>query len=176
MRLLVLRPLSQVVRYAADLKLSNLNQALTLKRISPQPDEMQQLADSMNAMRQSLLDEINRRLASEQASQRLQAERDAAELANRSATAGAAAADVAAAAVAAGVDGCGGRPTIHGSPLHAAARSEPVVLHTLVAAGCHPDITDKLGLTPLHDAAAEGKADSVRILLAAGADPAIRDR
>lgn len=82
MRLLVLRPLSQVVRYAADLKLSNLNQALTLKRISPQPDEMQQLADSMNAMRQSLLDEINRRLASEQASQRLQAERDAAELAN----------------------------------------------------------------------------------------------
>lgn len=82
MRLLVLHPLSQVVRYAADLKLSNLNQALTLKRISPQPDEMQQLADSMNAMRQSLLDEINRRLASEQASQRLQAERDAAELAN----------------------------------------------------------------------------------------------
>ena len=62
------------------------------------------------------------------------------------------------------------------TPLHAAARQDAAMVHTLLAAGCNPNAMDKLGLTPLHDAACEGRADATKLLLEAGAIPVVGDR
>ena len=82
MRMLVLKPLDQVVRFASGLRLGNLDQALTLSRRVDRPDEMQALATAINAMRESLREEINRRLETEHRSQKLLVEKEAAEIAN----------------------------------------------------------------------------------------------
>lgn len=82
MRALVMRPLDQVVRFASGLRLDNLAQPLQLRHRAPRQDEMQALAAAINAMRESLLEEIDRRLDMEQRSQKLQVEKEAAELAN----------------------------------------------------------------------------------------------
>ncbi len=84
MRLLVLRPLEQVVRFASGLRLDNLDQALRLTRRIDRPDEMHALATAINAMRESLQEEINRRLEMEHRSQKLTVEKEAAEIANAS--------------------------------------------------------------------------------------------
>ena len=41
----------------------------------------------------------------------------------------------------------------------------------LLRAGAAPDLPDRDGTTPLYRASVQGRADTVRVLLAAGADP-----
>ncbi|MEN6343702.1 MAG: ankyrin repeat domain-containing protein [Armatimonadia bacterium] len=59
------------------------------------------------------------------------------------------------------------------TPLHAAGSAE--VLHLLLEAGAAANAVNNRGQTPLHWAVLRGKLEVVRGLLAAGADPRIRD-
>ena len=86
MRLLILRHLQQVARYASELTLDQLDRPLQLgrrPRVQPgQADEIDVLADAINGMRVSLQEEIAKRQATEQRSQQLAVDKEAAELAN----------------------------------------------------------------------------------------------
>lgn len=86
MRLLILRHLQQVARYASELTLDQLDRPLQLGRAPRAPpgqaDEIDVLADAINGMRVSLQDEIAKRQATEQRSQQLAVDKEAAELAN----------------------------------------------------------------------------------------------
>ena len=86
MRLLILRHVQQVARYAAGLTLDQLDRPLQLARtprVQPgQADEIDVLTDAINGMRVSLQDEIAKRQATEQRSQQLAVDKEAAELAN----------------------------------------------------------------------------------------------
>lgn len=86
MRLLILRHVQQVARYASELTLDQLDRPLKLARaprVQPgQADEIDVLVDAINGMRVSLQDEIAKRQATEQRSQQLAVDKEAAELAN----------------------------------------------------------------------------------------------
>ncbi|MFY9460338.1 signal transduction histidine kinase [Aquabacterium commune] len=86
MRLLILRHVQQVARYASELTLDQLDRPLQLARTPRaqpgQADEIDVLADAINGMRVSLQDEIAKRQATEQRSQQLAVDKEAAELAN----------------------------------------------------------------------------------------------
>src|SRR5205823_4172434 len=60
------------------------------------------------------------------------------------------------------------------SPLHAASRiGDQQTLDLLLRAGAHVNATNRVGLTPLHDAR---NSAICRRLLSAGADPTIKSR
>ncbi len=86
MRLLILRHVQQVARYASGLTLDQLDRPLQLgraTRVRPgQADEIDVLADAINGMRVSLQEEIAKRQATELHSQQLAVDKEAAELAN----------------------------------------------------------------------------------------------
>merc|ERR1712224_541555 len=67
--------------------------------------------------------------------------------------------------------GCGGR-----TPLHVAAAKDFIsVTDLLLKADSDTSAQDARGLTALHTASQEGCCDTVKLLMAHGADPHIRD-
>jgi len=65
----------------------------------------------------------------------------------------------------------------HAAFLNAAERGDTRVLETMLECGFDPNRGDEeMGKTALHAAAHEGWPDAVRVLLAHGASPAVRDR
>jgi ankyrin repeat protein len=61
------------------------------------------------------------------------------------------------------------------SALLCATKSDPAIAELLVANGADPNLASNRGYTPLMRAAGNGKMATVKILLAAGADVAMRD-
>ncbi|MFF2714100.1 ankyrin repeat domain-containing protein [Paenarthrobacter sp. NPDC058040] len=62
------------------------------------------------------------------------------------------------------------------SALHAAAsRNYAEIIRVLLDAGCPVDVMDDSGFTPLLNAAGPGKTETISLLLAAGADPNVRE-
>ncbi|RTL30163.1 MAG: hybrid sensor histidine kinase/response regulator [Burkholderiales bacterium] len=83
MRLLITRHLSQIASFSSRLSIDNLSTALTLThRQAHRRDEIDALVESINGMRLSLMNEINKRHEVETRSQQLTIEKEAAELAN----------------------------------------------------------------------------------------------
>ncbi len=82
MRWLLLRHLSRVSSYTAQLTVDSLDQSLRLpQRSRGRGDELDTLVESINTMRVSLQDEIQRREESDRTSQRLASEKEAVEIA-----------------------------------------------------------------------------------------------
>lgn len=65
-----------------------------------------------------------------------------------------------------------GENPLRNEPLHAALAlgRNPEIVHLLLEHGADPKATQHGGFTPLHQAAAVGRADLIHLLLAAGAD------
>lgn len=85
MRLLILRHVQHVAGYSAELTLDQLDRPLHLgrkPRAPQQADEIDVLVDAINGMRVSLQEEIAKRQATEQHSQQLAVDKEAAELAS----------------------------------------------------------------------------------------------
>jgi uncharacterized protein len=71
---------------------------------------------------------------------------------------------------------CDPRDRFGNTALHWAAQSNSLgMIHQLVTFGCLVDAQNKQGVTPLMMAAQKGRADAVRELLAAKADPRVQD-
>ena len=80
---LVLRPLQQVSSYAGELSLDQLDQPLRLERPRHEgPDEIDVLAGAIDDMRASLREQVETREAMERQTQKLEVEKEAAELAS----------------------------------------------------------------------------------------------
>jgi len=83
MRLLITRHLTQIARFSSRLSIDNLGTALQLpRRQASRHDEIDALVESINGMRLSLMNEIDKRREVERRSQQLEVEKEAAELAN----------------------------------------------------------------------------------------------
>lgn len=83
MRLLITRHLIQIARFSSRLSIDNLGTPLQLaQRSASRHDEIDALVESINSMRLSLMNEIDKRREVEQNSQQLVVAKEAAELAN----------------------------------------------------------------------------------------------